>query len=63
MTPTWSQIREWLLLTMDKAGIEQRMGPSLYAMFRAGGLQPCARPDAADGCAIGPPMFGVWATT
>jgi SAM-dependent methyltransferase len=37
-TPLWGQIRTWLLETLDKAGIEQRMGPRLFTAFRTAGL-------------------------
>lgn len=37
-TPLWRRVRGWFLDTMEKAGIEQRMGPALYTMFRAAGL-------------------------
>ncbi|KAB2352514.1 class I SAM-dependent methyltransferase [Actinomadura rudentiformis] len=37
-TPLWGQIRTWFLETLEKAGIEQRMGPALFTTFRAAGL-------------------------
>jgi hypothetical protein len=37
-TPLWTQVRAWCLEAVDKAGVEQRMGPSLYTAFRAAGL-------------------------
>jgi ubiquinone/menaquinone biosynthesis C-methylase UbiE len=37
-TPLWRQVRAWFLETLEKAGVEQRMGLSLFAAFRAAGL-------------------------
>lgn len=37
-TPLWSQIRAWFLEALEKAGIERRMGPSLFTAFRSAGL-------------------------
>ncbi|HEY7271946.1 MAG TPA: class I SAM-dependent methyltransferase [Actinoplanes sp.] len=37
-TATWQQIREFFLTALEKAGIERRMGPSLFTAFRAAGL-------------------------
>jgi SAM-dependent methyltransferase len=37
-TPLWQQITRWFLDTLAKAGIEPRMGLSLFAGFRAAGL-------------------------
>lgn len=37
-TPLWSQVREWFLQTLDKAGVEARMGHHLYPCFRDAGL-------------------------
>jgi hypothetical protein len=37
-TPLWTQVRAWLLETLDKTGIEPSMGPSLFTAFRAAGL-------------------------
>ena len=36
--PLWSQVRGWFLEALEKAGIERRMGPSLFSAFRAAGL-------------------------
>lgn len=36
--PLWTQVRTWFLEAVDKAGIQTRMGPSLYTVFRAAGL-------------------------
>jgi SAM-dependent methyltransferase len=112
-TPLWVQAHTWFLQALEKAGIDRRMGPSLFTAFRAAGL-PGPRllvetfaeggPDApawgwanvisaavplmerlgvatraevdpptladrllaetlaCDGCVIGPPMTGAWAT-
>jgi SAM-dependent methyltransferase len=37
-TPLWRQVRAWFLDTLAKAGVEPRMGLSLFAAFRAAGL-------------------------
>jgi SAM-dependent methyltransferase len=37
-TPLWGQVRAWFLETLEKAGIERRMGPSLFTAFRAAGI-------------------------
>jgi SAM-dependent methyltransferase len=37
-TPLWAQVRGWFLEGLGKAGIEQRMGLSLFTTFRAAGL-------------------------
>jgi len=37
-TPLWVQAHEWFLAALEKAGIELRMGPSLFTAFRAAGL-------------------------
>ncbi|HEY7595241.1 MAG TPA: class I SAM-dependent methyltransferase [Actinophytocola sp.] len=37
-TPLWSEAHGWFLEALEKAGIERRMGPSLFAAFRAAGL-------------------------
>jgi ubiquinone/menaquinone biosynthesis C-methylase UbiE len=37
-TPLWRQVQGWWLDTLAKAGVAQRMGPSLFATFRAAGL-------------------------
>lgn len=37
-TPLWSRIRTWFIETMDKAGVEQRMGLLLNSTFLAAGL-------------------------
>ena len=36
--PLWSQVREWLLEAAEKAGIEPRLGPALFTVYRAAGL-------------------------
>jgi SAM-dependent methyltransferase len=36
--PLWTQVRAWFLEALEKAGIELRMGPSLFSLFRAAGL-------------------------
>jgi len=112
-TPLWGQVHGYFLEALEKAGIERRMGPSLYTAFRAAGLPgpsllietfASGGPDAPawawanvisaavplmerlgvatraevdphtladrllaeilaqDGCVIGPPMTGAWAT-
>jgi ubiquinone/menaquinone biosynthesis C-methylase UbiE len=37
-TPLWRQVQGWWLDTLAKAGVEQRMGPLLFATFRAASL-------------------------
>jgi SAM-dependent methyltransferase len=37
-TPLWSQTHGWFLEALEKAGIQRRMGPSLFTTFRAAGL-------------------------
>jgi SAM-dependent methyltransferase len=37
-TPVWDQARAWFLAALEKSGVERRMGPSLFAAFRAAGL-------------------------
>jgi SAM-dependent methyltransferase len=37
-TPLWGQVHAWFLEALEKAGIERRMGPSLFTAFRAAGL-------------------------
>jgi SAM-dependent methyltransferase len=37
-TPLWTEVREYFLTALEKAGIERRMGLSLYRAFRAAGL-------------------------
>ncbi|WP_433375747.1 class I SAM-dependent methyltransferase [Actinoplanes sp. CA-142083] len=113
LTPTWAQAHGYFLAALEKAGIERRLGPALFTMFRVAGLpdpellvelfvaggpaapawawanviaatvplmelhgvatraevDPPTLADrllgetlAADGCVLGPPMFGAWAT-
>jgi SAM-dependent methyltransferase len=41
-TPLWTEVREYFLTALEKAGIERRMGLSLSPAFRAAGLPgPC----------------------
>jgi SAM-dependent methyltransferase len=37
-TPLWDEVRGYFLTALEKAGIEWRMGPSLFTAFRAAGL-------------------------
>lgn len=37
-TPLWAQLRSWILATLEEAGADAWMGPSLFATFRAAGL-------------------------
>jgi SAM-dependent methyltransferase len=37
-TPLWGQAHQWFVDALEKAGIERRMGPSLFTVFRAAGL-------------------------
>ena len=36
--PLWGQVRAWLLETAEKAGIEARLGPALFSLYRQAGL-------------------------
>jgi SAM-dependent methyltransferase len=36
--PLWERVREYFLTALEKAGVERRMGPSLFTAFRAAGL-------------------------
>jgi ubiquinone/menaquinone biosynthesis C-methylase UbiE len=38
--PVVEQVREWLLQAFEQVGIHMRMGPQLYQLFRAAGLDP-----------------------
>jgi SAM-dependent methyltransferase len=111
-TAGWTQAHGYFLAALEKAGIERRLGPTLFTMFRVAGLPApdllvelfaAGGPDApawawanviaatvplmelhgvatradldpstladrllaetlaADGCVLGPPMFGAWA--
>jgi SAM-dependent methyltransferase len=37
-TPLWHQTGTWFVEALEKAGIETRLGPALYTVFRAAGL-------------------------
>jgi SAM-dependent methyltransferase len=37
-TPLWSQVQTWFQEALEKAGVQRRMGPLLYPVFRAAGL-------------------------
>jgi SAM-dependent methyltransferase len=57
--PLWTQARAQVLEALDKAGIQTRMGPSLYATFRAAGLPG---PDLiVESSAVGGPDAPAWA--
>ena len=111
LTPGWAEAHGYFLAALEKAGIERRLGPTLFTMYRFAGLpEPdllvelfaAGGPDApawawanvisatvplmelhgvasradvdpptladrllaetlaADGCVLGPPMFGAW---
>lgn len=113
LTPRWAEVHGYFLAALEKAGIERRLGLTLFTMFRVAGLpEPdllvelaagggpdapawawanvisaavplmelhgvATRADldpptlsgrllaetlAADGCVLGPPMFGAWAS-
>jgi SAM-dependent methyltransferase len=113
LTPTWAEAQGYFVAALEKAGIEHRLGPKLFTMFKVAGLpEPeqvvelfarggpeapawawanvisatvplmelhgvATRADvdpptlasrllaetlAADGCVLGPPMFGAWTT-
>ena len=60
-TPLWDRVREWVLGAFDRAGADARMGPRLFASFRAAGLpDPRLRVDAPAGGGAAAPVFG-WA--
>ncbi|MHA6618399.1 methyltransferase domain-containing protein [Pseudonocardia sp. DLS-67] len=60
-TPLWQQLRSWGLDTLTALGAEVRMGPALFATFRAAGLQdPEMTMEAAVGGGDRAPAFG-WA--
>lgn len=57
-SPTWRQARTWALDTFAKGGVNQRMGLSLHAAFRAAGLpHPQMRLEAFIG---GGPQAPTW---
>jgi SAM-dependent methyltransferase len=60
-TPLWQQIRGWFLQTLERAGIEERMGLRLYHCFIAAGL-PAPEMTLESAVAGGPdaPVWG-WA--
>ena len=113
LTPRWAEVHGYFLAALEKAGIERRLGLTLFTMFRAAGLpepdllvelaaaggtdapawawanvisatvplmelhgiatradlDPATLSDrllaetlAAEGCVLGPPMFGAWAS-
>ncbi|MFI5893700.1 class I SAM-dependent methyltransferase [Actinoplanes sp. NPDC051513] len=113
LTPRWAEVHGYFLAALEKAGIECRLGLTLFTLFRFAGLpEPellvelfaaggadapawawanvisatvplmelhgvASRADvdpptladrllaetlAADGCVLGPPMFGAWAS-
>ncbi|MEU8358074.1 methyltransferase domain-containing protein [Nonomuraea sp. NPDC048882] len=59
--PTWRQLRSWIVGVLQGIGADPRMGPSLFATFRAAGLpDPEMRMEAAVGGGEHAPAFG-WA--
>jgi SAM-dependent methyltransferase len=60
-TPLWGQVRDWLLEAFAAGGVDVRMGPTLFATFRAAGLpEPDLVLEAPVGGGAGTPTFG-WA--
>ncbi len=54
----WSQARAWVLEAAEKGGIATRLGPELYALYRAAGL-PGPRL-LVEAVAEGGPDAGAW---
>lgn len=60
-TPLWEQVRGWILEAITAAGVEPRMGPTLFTAFCSAGLpQPDLVLDAPVGGGSHTPTFG-WA--
>lgn len=57
-TPLWGRVRSWFLETLEKAGVEARMGPSLHTAFRAAGLPEPSL--LVEGFAAGGPDAPYW---
>lgn len=58
MTPLWAQVRSWFLQTLERAGIEPRMGLRLHHCFRDAGLPAPAL--SLEAAVIGGPDAPVW---
>ena len=58
MTPLWAQVRGWFLQTLERAGIEPRMGLQLHHCFRDAGLPAPAL--SLEAAVIGGPDAPVW---
>jgi SAM-dependent methyltransferase len=58
-TPLWSEMHGYFLAALEKAGIEQRMGPALFTAFRAAGLPGPIL--LVEGFAAGGPDAPAWA--
>lgn len=60
-TPTWRQLRSWIVDAFGSIGADLRMGPSLFATFHAAGLpDPELTMEAVVGGGDRAPAFG-WA--
>ncbi|WP_147918934.1 class I SAM-dependent methyltransferase [Ruania zhangjianzhongii] len=60
-TPLWDQVRAAILQAFEAAGTQVRMGPALFAAFRAAGLpDPSLTLDAPVGGGGAAPVYG-WA--
>ncbi|WP_209323925.1 class I SAM-dependent methyltransferase [Brevibacterium renqingii] len=58
-TPLWETVRTWMLEVLARAGADARMGPKLFATFRAAGLpEPRLSVDAPAGGGGAAPIFG-----
>jgi SAM-dependent methyltransferase len=58
MTPLWAQVRDWFLQTLERAGIEPRMGLRLHHCFRDAGLPALAL--SLEAAVLGGPDAPVW---
>lgn len=62
-TPLWEQVRGWILDAIAAAGVDARMGPTLFATFRSAGLpEPDLVLEAPVGGGASTPTFG-WANS
>jgi SAM-dependent methyltransferase len=59
LTPLWTQTHDWFVTTLEKAGLESRMGPALFHTFRAAGLPAPAL--LIESFAAGGPQAPAWA--
>ena len=59
LTPLWREVHGWFVAALDKAGIQSRMGPTLFPAFRAAGLP--APHLLIESFAAGGPQAPAWA--